>query len=170
MKSKITAFINDLITYDYLLFGAVFVLFILFIVLGILLRKRLLIALFFILVAFTILVVGPTYGYIKMHKILFKNSTKLISEKKLHFSEAVVVIGSVTNESKRNFKSCKVTASAYAVSANKLKNFIKSLKPLKHTSIIIEDFAVSQTRQFKIIVEPFRYSKKYKIVLGADCK
>lgn len=170
MKSKITAFINDLISYDYLLFGMVFTLFVLLIILGILLRKRLVIALFFILLAFAVLVVGPSYGYVKMHEILFKNSTQLLSEKKLQFSEAVVVYGSLTNESKKNFKSCKVTASAYALSTNKLKNFIKSLKPLKHTSIVIENIAVSQTRKFKIIVEPFRYSKKYKISLGADCK
>jgi len=170
MKSKITAFINDLISYDYLLFGMVFTLFVLFIILSIVLRRRLGLALVFILLSFTILLVGPTYGYAKMHAILFKNSTQLLSEKKLQFSEAVVVHGSLTNDSKKNFKSCKVTASAYAISANKLKNFVKSFKPLQHTSIVIEDIAVSQTRMFKIIIEPFRYSQKYKILLRADCK
>jgi hypothetical protein len=37
-------------------------------------------------------------------------------------------------------------------------------------SIIEEYIAVSETREFKIIVEPFTYSRDYNISLGADCK
>ena len=48
MKEKITAFINGLIIYDYILFGAVFTLFILFIVLAIVLRNRVGLSIFFI--------------------------------------------------------------------------------------------------------------------------
>jgi len=170
MKGKITAFIQDLITYDYILFGGVFLLFIIFIIIGILLRKKLALALFFILFAFTTLLVGPTLGYSKLHEYLFKNKTELISQKRLQFSEAVVVIGKITNESKKHFSSCKITASVYAVTSNKYKNYLKKLKPFKKMSIIEQDISVSQTREFKIIVEPFRYSRDYNISLGADCK
>lgn len=170
MNSKITLFIDSLIKYDYLLFGATFVLFILFIVLGILLRKKLLIAVIFIVLAFSILLIAPTLGYVKLHETLFQNSTKLLSQNQLQFMQAVVVKGSVTNESNRDFKECKITASAYAVSSNKLKNYLKKLKPFKKMSIIEMDIAKSETREFKIIVEPFRYNKDYNISLGADCR
>ena len=170
MKSKITAFIEGLISYDYILFGAVFVLFLLLIILGILLRKKIALAILFILLAFAILLLGPTLGYIKLHEKLFKNTTTLISQKQLQFSEAVVVMGSITNDSNRHFNSCKITASAYAVTSNKYKNYLKKLKPFKKMSIIEEDIAVSETRKFKIIVEPFRYSRDYNISLGADCR
>ena len=170
MKSKITAFIEGLISYDYILFGAVFVLFILFIILGILLRKKIALSLLFILLAFAILLLGPTLGYIKLHEKLFKNTTTLISQKQLQFSEAAVVIGSITNDSKHHFNSCKITASAYAMTSNKYKNYLKKLKPFKKMSIVEEDISVSETREFKIIIEPFRYSRDYNISLGADCR
>jgi len=47
MKAKISAFVHNLLIYDYILFGAVFALFILFIILAVLVRKRLGFALFF---------------------------------------------------------------------------------------------------------------------------
>lgn len=170
MNSKITLFIDGLIKYDYLLFGGVFVFFLLFIILGIVLRKKIVLALLFIVLAFSTLILGPTLGYIKLHETLFKNSTKLLSQKKLHFMEAVVVKGSVSNESSRDFKECKITASAYSVTSNKFKNYLKKLKPFKKMSIVEVNIAKSQTREFKIIVEPFYYTRDYNISLGADCR
>ncbi|MDQ7068245.1 MAG: DUF2393 domain-containing protein [Sulfurimonas sp.] len=170
MKSKITSFIDALIMYDYILFAGSFFLFLLFIMLAILLRKRLFFGVVFVLLAFTILTLGPTLGYLKMHEYLFKNSVKLISQKRLSFSEAVVVIGTITNESKRDFSTCKITASAYKVTSNKYKNYLKKFKPFKKMSIVEENIGVSQTRKFKIIVEPFTYTRDYNISLGADCR
>ncbi len=170
MKAKITTFIDGLIIYDYILFGSVFALFILFIVLGIVLRRKIALAIFLIFLAFIILFSGPTIGYIKMHEYLFKNSVELMSQKKLNFTEAVVVKGKLTNESKKIFKSCKITASAHKVSKKKLKTFIYSFKSFKKMSIIEGDIAVGQVREFKIIVEPFTYSKDYNISLEAKCR
>jgi len=169
MKEKISAFLEGLITYDYLLFGGVFLLFFLFIILALLLRNKTVLSLIFTLLAFIILFVGPPMGYIKLHEYLFKNSVELLSQKQLHFSAAVVVKGRVTNESKRAFKRCKIVASAYAVTKNKYKNYLKKLKPFKKMSITESDIAVGETREFKMIVEPFHYSKDYNISLGADC-
>jgi len=136
MNSKITLFIDGLIKWDYLLFGSAFILFIFFVILGIVLRKKLLLALLFIFLAFAILLLGPTLGYIKLHETLFKNSTNVLTQKRLQFMEAVVVKGSVTNESKKYFRECKITASVYSVSSNKYKNYLKKLKPFKKMSII----------------------------------
>ena len=105
-----------------------------------------------------------------MHQFLFKNYTELISQKKLSFTQAVVVKGKVTNESKYLFSECKITASATKASKNKLKNILYSLKPFKNMSILEYDIAAGETRDFKIIVEPFTYSKDYNISLGARCK
>ncbi|MEA2091021.1 MAG: DUF2393 domain-containing protein [Campylobacterota bacterium] len=170
MKSKITAFLDGLITYDYILFGSIFGLFILLIILGILLRRKIVLAIFLILLSFMILFIGPIIGYIKMHEFLFKNSVELISQKKLSFTKAVVVKGKITNESKYSFKECKITARAHKVSKKKLKNYLYSFKSFKKMSILEHDIVVGETREFKIIVEPFTYSKDYNISLGAKCK
>jgi hypothetical protein len=170
LKAKINTFIDGLITYDYILFGSVFGLFILFIIVGILFRKKTVLAVILILLAFSILFIGPTLGYVKMHEFLYKNSLKLTSEKRLSFTKAVVVKGELTNESKYNFESCKITASAHKVSKKKLKTFLYSFKSLKKMSILEYDIAVGETRAFKIIIEPFTYSKDYNISLGAKCR
>lgn len=169
-KEKVTTFVNELIIYDYILFGTVFFLFILFIILAIILRKKTALALILILLSFTILILGPTFGYITMHKTLYKNSTKLVSQKRLSFTPAVVVNGTITNESQFDFKSCKITASAYRVSKNIIKKHIYPLKPFKKMSILQEDILKGETEEFKIIVEPFTYKRDYNISLKASCK
>ena len=170
MKEKITIFLDNLIALDYVLFGSTFLFFILFVILGILVRRRALLATFFIFLAFMILLIVPTYGYIKMHEYLFKNSIVITTQKQLKFSDAIVLKGAITNESKKDFHSCKITASVYAVTSNKLKNYLKKLKPFKKMSILEEDIGVAQTRTFKMIIEPFTYSKEYNISIGADCR
>jgi hypothetical protein len=170
MKIKLQNFIDGLIPYDYILFGSVLILFVLFIILAILLRRKMAAAIFFVLLAFAIFLLGPTVGYISMHKFLFKNHTELISQKKLNFSQAVVVKGKITNDSKFDFKSCKITASTYRVTSNKYKNYIYKLKPFKKMSIVEKDIKKGETREFKIIVEPFRYKRDYNVSLGANCR
>ncbi|WP_457745331.1 DUF2393 domain-containing protein [Sulfurimonas sp.] len=170
MKEKIILFIHNLILYDYLLFGSTFALFILFILLAIVLRNRVGIALFFILFGFAILLLTPTVGYLKMHEYLFKNFVVLTSQKQLNFVNAIVLKGTLSNESRFDFKECRVTATVYKFTSNKFKNYIFRLKPLKKSALFLEDIPKGTTREFKMFVEPFRYSKEYNISLGASCK
>jgi len=170
MKTEIQNFIDGLIIYDYILFGSVLILFILLIVLAILLREKIKLAVFLVLLAFATFLLGPTVGYLAMHKYLFKNHIELISQKRLHFTEAVVVKGKITNESNFDFKSCKITASAYKVTSNKYKNYILKFKPFEKMSILTKDIKKGQTHMFKIIVEPFTYKRDYNISLEASCK
>ena len=170
IKEKITAFINELVTYDYILFGSIFALFLLFIILAIVLRKKVGLSIFLIIFSFVTLALGPTLGYIKMHEYLYKNSCKLVSQKRLSFTPAIVVNGTITNESRLDFKSCKITASVYKSSKNIIKKYLYPLKPLKNMSILQENILKGETQEFKIIVEPFTYSKDYNISIKASCK
>ncbi len=170
IKEKITVFMNELVIYDYILFGSVFILFLLFIILAIILRKKVGLSIFLIIFSFLILTLGPTLGYIKMHEYLFKNSCALVSQKRLSFTPAIVVNGTITNESKFDFSSCKITASAYKSSKNIIKKYIYPLKPLNKMSILEHNILKGQTKEFKIIVEPFTYPKDYNISIKASCK
>ncbi|MGB3960695.1 MAG: DUF2393 family protein, partial [Sulfurimonas sp.] len=104
-----------------------------------------------------------------MHAFLFKNSLILQSQQKLSFTEAVVVKGTLRNDSKFDFSSCEITASAYKVSSNKYKNYIYPFKPFQNMSILEEQIPMGTKRDFKIIIEPFTYLGDYNISLGADC-
>ena len=170
MKTKILEFLHGLILYDYILFGSIFFIFILLIILAILFRKKVGFAIFLVLLAFAMFFVGPIVGYIELHKYLFKNSTKVIEQKKLQFAKAIVLKGSPLNESKFDFKLCKVTANVYKHSKNKYKNYIYRLKPIKKMSISLGNINRGENRKFKMIIEPFTYPKDYNISLEAKCK
>lgn len=170
MQSKIAVFLEGLISYDYILFGSTFLLFLLFIILAIILRRRVGLAIFLVILSFGILILAPTLGYVKMHEYLFKNSTQLISQKKLHFTKAVVVKGTLSNKSKVDFKSCKITANAFKVTGNAFKDYIFKFAPFKKMSTMEYDIKRDETRDFKIIVEPFTFSSDYNISIGADCR
>ncbi|MEO1937613.1 MAG: DUF2393 domain-containing protein [Sulfurimonas sp.] len=170
MKHKIQAFIDGLILYDYILFGASFVLFILFIILAIVLRERLKTALFLVLFAFATIMLGPTLGFIEMHKFLYKNEVTLKENKRLEFAPAVVVKGSLKNLSRFDFKECLVTASLYKITKNEYKNYLLKFKPIKKQSILLKDIPKGQSKEFKMIVDPFKYKKEYGISLEANCK
>lgn len=170
MTEKITIFLNGLITYDYILFGVIFALFLLLIILGIVQRHKIVLALFLIVSSFIILSVGSIVGYIQMHNYLFKNISSITSQKKLTYSQAVVVYGAVKNTSEFDFKSCKITASAYKITGNALKDYLFKFKPFKKMSILEYDIPKGQEREFKVILEPFTYAKDYNISIGADCR
>jgi hypothetical protein len=170
MKEKITSFIDGLLIYDYILFGSVFFLFLLFVIIGIIVRKKLVVSILLVLLAFAILLLGPTLGYIVMHKMLFANSVTLTMQKKLEYTQAVVVKGSLINESRFNFTECKITASAYKLSSNPLKKILFPFKPFQKSSHIEYNIEQNTTREFKMFVEPFTYAGDYNISLGANCK
>jgi len=170
MKEKIVAFVHHLLIYDYILFGVSFTLFLLFIILAILLRNRFGIAVFSVLLGFAFLVLGPTVGYLELHKFLFKNTTQIISQKRLHFVDAILVRGTLRNESKFNFTECKVIATVYKSTSSRLKNYIYKIKPLKRSALILYNIPQGTTKKFNLFVEPFRYSKEYNLTLGASCR
>jgi hypothetical protein len=170
MKSKITAFVNELILYDYILFGSAFALFIILIVIAIVLRRKRGLAIFLILLGFTTLFTLPSLGYVKMHETLFKNSVEITSEKKLQFTQAIVVKGLLKNESNFDFKECRVTVRVHRSSANKYRDFLYGFKTIQRTSIILEEIPKESGREFKTFVEPFTYSRPYNLSIGAKCK
>ncbi len=171
MKQKIISFIDGLILYDYILFGGVVLLFILFLILAILLRKRTALSIFIILFAFVILFLGPTLGYIQLHKFLYKNEIHITKIKKLQFTNALLIEGEIKNSSKFDFLTCKIKAGAYKVSGKKIPDMIYQYRPFKHGYLKLDTIIKpNETKSFKLFIEPFNYKKDYNITIGANCK
>lgn len=170
MKEKLLAFLHTLTPYDFLYFGAVFLLFILLILLTLLLRRKLTLALLILLFAILDISLGPTLGYSYFHSYLYKNNITVTKAKKLHFIEAVVVEGTLKNNSKFNFKSCRLTATIYKETNNKYKNLLFRLKPLKSKTITVENIPQGGEKQFKFLIEPFRYKKDINVSVKGVCK
>ena len=170
MKEKINAVVNSLIVQDYILFGSTFILFLVLMVLAILLREKRWLSRIVATIAFLIFILGPSVGYVQMHNYIFKHELSLSSEQKLEFTKAIVVHGVIKNLSKKDFSECRVTAKAYRKTPNRYKNYILRLKPIQKSSIIIKDIKKDQTKEFKMFIEPFSYTKDYEVGLGSDCR
>lgn len=171
MKAKIIDFINHLIIYDYFLFGGVFVLFLLFLVLAIALRHKLALAILFVFLAFGTLTAGSVVGYIELHRYLFKNKIVLHEVKDLEFTEALLIKGEIHNLSKRPFQECRVYAGVHKVSHNRYLDRLYPLLPFKKGALkVIEPIAPGESEPFKLFIEPFRYTKDYNITIKAECR
>ena len=171
MKARIIDFIHHLIIYDYFLFGGIFVLFLLFLVLAIALRHKMAIAVTFVIFAFGILTVGPIVGYIQLHRYLFKNTITLHEVKALEFTEALLIQGDINNTSKRPFKECSIYAGVYKVSHYKYLDRLYPYLPFKKGSIkVIEPINPGEAAHFKLFVEPFRYAKDYNVTIKGECR
>lgn len=171
MKANITAFIDQLLIYDYILFGTVIALFILLLLLAILLRKKSSLAILLVLISFLILIVGPTLGYIQLHNFLFSTTNRITEVKELEFSQALVIKGEVNNASKRQFSTCKINANLFKVSGNKYLDLLYPLKPFKKMSILKDvNLSPGESYDFKMIVEPFIYSKEYNVSIKTECR
>lgn len=171
MKARIQDFIHHLIIYDYLLFGGIFLLFLLFLVIAIVLRHRLGLAIFFVLFAFGILTAGPVGGYIALHHYLFKNKIVLHEVKALEFTEALLIKGDINNTSKRTFKECKINVGVHKVTHNPYADKIYPYLPFKKSSLVLEEsIEPGKSASFKVLVEPFRYSKDFNVTVKANCR
>jgi hypothetical protein len=170
MKAKINAVIDSLIIQDYILFITVFVSFLALMIIGILLKEKRGISIIIVTIAFLIIILGPTLGYVQMHKFLYKKTLELESEQKLEFTKAIVVHAKITNLSKRRFKNCKITATAYIKTPNEYKNMILRFKPIVESSIVVDNIDKNQTKGIKMFIEPFYYDKDYDVGIKASCR
>lgn len=170
MRGVIAEFIKSITLYDYILFGSLFFLFIVLIIIGIIIRRRTIIAVLTIVFAFVQLIVGSTYGYTKLHAYIYKNEIEITTQKKLNFTQAIVIEGVLKNTSEKDFQSCKIEAKVCKKSKYKIKEFILGLKPVSKMFIIEENIPKAAQREFKMIVEPFTYPHDYNVTVKAKCK
>ncbi|MDY0116592.1 MAG: DUF2393 family protein [Sulfurimonadaceae bacterium] len=170
MKEKITTIVENIIMYDYLLFGGAFFLFILFIIFALLARRRAWISTLLITIAFAVILTAPTMGYEYMHTSLFKNEIIITSEKKLLYSQAVIVEGELKNISEHDFKHCDISAKIFQASSNEFKNYIYSFIPFRTEKVRKEQIAKEKSKKFTIIIEPFVYEGFYKIEVEGRCR
>lgn len=171
MKHTIIDFIEHMLIYDYLLFGGIILLFILILILAVVLRERIGLAIFLVLLAFGVLTAGSVAGYIGLHSYLFKHKVVVTETKALEFTEALLVKGEVTNLSKRTFSRCTLTTEVYQVSHNRFIDPIYPYMPFRKSSTFLEQtIKPDEKTSFKLFVEPFRYNKDYNITVKAKCR
>lgn len=170
LKATLQEFIASLHMYDYLLFSAAGALFILTLLLAIVLRKKPVLSLVLVLLSFIVLIALPVTGYNYVHGQLYKTELTNLTIKRLEFSEAIVIKGTVTNLGRQSFRRCRISSHAYKGASGFLEELIYPLKPFQRVSILKEEeLPINHDLDFKLVMEPFTYSDEYNISIKVDC-
>lgn len=170
MKDIIISFIHNLVLYDYLLFGAIFAIFLLLVILIIVIRHHTILALLMLFIAILFLFISPIFGYIKLNHLLYNHTCTLTKVQQLKFSPALLIKGKITNLSNKTFKKCAITASISKTMHYKFINKLFALNPFQTMSIIKYNIKPTNSKKIQMIIQPFTAKGTYQVSLKAVCR
>lgn len=170
MKTQMLHFIDTLALYDYLLFGGILFLFFLLLILAVLLHRKLALAITLIITAFTLLISTPL-SYAALHTTIYKHTITLSTVQPLEFTEALLIRGDINNTSKQTFKECTITFAVSKVSSIGVLNKGYHYLPFRRQTLVItKPIEPHQGENFKILIEPFNYSKNFSVTAWGQCR
>lgn len=173
MQEKVTQFLYNfadaLTIYDYLGFALLLLLFLLFIVIAILARARVSTALFFSLLAFMLLTVGPFGVKAGFDYLIRANDVQISNFKKLIYSDSVAVEGKLTNIGKIDFSKCLVRINIVKDVENEYLQHLYNLKPLATKMIELNKIAMNDSKSFQIVIDEFTLQKDFSVIAKGEC-
>lgn len=171
MKKHVIDFLHTLSLYDYLLFGGIIFVFLFLLILSILLRHKQTLALILVILALITLLIAPIGGYIALHALMYKHTIKLSTVKDLEFTEALLIKGDINNTSKETFKECTLYVGVSKISPIKPLNRLYPYLPFRRQTIIIEGpIAPKESKTFKLLMQPFHYTKRHSVTVLGHCR
>lgn len=172
MKTQLLHFIDTLALYDYLLFGGILFFFFLFLILAVLFHHRLTLAITLILSALIVLVGGPFGGYLLLNKTLYKHTIALTTVQDLEFTEALLLKGDINNTSQQTFKECTLYFGVSKTSSIKILNdkLYPYLPFRRQTLILTRPIKPNGSQNFRLLIEPFNYPKKFSVTAWGVCR
>ncbi|MDO9207721.1 MAG: DUF2393 family protein [Sulfuricurvum sp.] len=170
MKTQMLHFIDTLSLYDYLLFGGILFFFFFFLILAVLLHRKLALAITLIVTAFILLVSAPL-SYMALHTAIYKHAVTLTTVQDLAFTEALLIKGDINNTSKETFKECTLTFGISKVSSIGALNKVYPYLPFRRQTLVLSNsIKPHQGESFKLLIEPFKYSKKFSVTAWGQCR
>lgn len=172
LKEIVYFYTTHLYLVDYMLILLVFFLFTCVLLLCVFLRHKPTIALFIIAFNMIICFLVYIYGHKLIDEEVRARKTAIIDQKIIQSSGALIVDFNISNNSKNNFKICKITAKIFK---DKLANdnFIEEYKnkfiPFRQKSREILDLKKNTTQFQRISFENFTYENNYTIRLNSEC-
>ena len=171
MKTQIIDFLHTLNLYDYLLFGGIIFFFLFLLILSILLRHKQTLALILVVLALITLLIAPLGGYIALHALMYKHSINLTTVKDLEFTKALLIKGDITNTSKETFQECTLYLGVSKISPIKPLNKLYPYFPFRRQTIIIKGPILPQASEtFKLLIQPFHYTKRHSVTVLGQCR
>ncbi len=167
----IKIYFHNLGLYDYIGFGIVGVVFLLFFILSfILLFKKPTIGVLLLLFTFALPPLGVYGVHTLLQKTIRKSKLTIKKIKPLHFTNALLVIGKIDNLSKREFKKCYIEFIITRKSKSRFKSFLYRLKPIATRTIYIHrSIKAKSSYNFKKILDDTIYRKNDKLFGKIAC-
>jgi hypothetical protein len=125
----IREFFHSFLIYHYLFFGILFLVAIFLLSLGVMLRKRLIFALFFYLLSFLSLSAGPVVGSYYLEEYLRKASLQNIKITRLVYTKAIIFTAELKNEGRIPFKKTNIVISIVKKDNNSILQFFNMFSP-----------------------------------------
>lgn len=170
IRSSIVAFIKTLTSFDYMGFIIAFFLFVIFLVLALMLRKKSKRAAILAIFAFLSLFGAPIAMHMLVKSTLFKSRAELESVKKLYYSDTLLIKGLLHYEGKYDAKHCTVAVAVYKVHNGFIKDLANKIKPYKKGFCILDrNFTKGDITDFKVVIEPYLYEGDYNLSLKTEC-
>lgn len=171
MKKHVIDFLHTLNPYDYLLFGGIIFFFLFLLILSILLRHKQTLALILVILALLTLLIGPIGGYIALHALMYKHTITLTTVKDLTFTEALLIKGDINNTSKQTFKECTLYVGVSKISPIKPLNKLYPYLPFRRQTITIKGpIEPKNSETFKLLIQPFHYTKPHSVTVLGHCR
>lgn len=171
MKKHIIEFLHTLSLYDYLLFGGIIFLFLFLLILSILFRHKQTLALLLVVLALIALLILPFGGYIALHALVYKHTITLTTVKDLTFTDALLIKGDINNTSKETFQECTLYIGVSKISPVKPLNKLYPYLPFRRQTMIIKGpIAPKGTQTFKLLIQPFHYTKRHSVTVLGHCR
>lgn len=171
MKTQIVEFLHTLNLYDYLLFGGIVFFFLFLLILSILFRHKQALAITLVLLAFITLITAPFGGYVALHALMYKHTIELTTAKDLQFTQALLVKGDLKNTSKQTFKECTLYVNVSKVSSVKALNKLQPYFPFRRETLTLTGpIAPNDTETFKLLIQPFHYTKRHNVTVFGHCR
>lgn len=170
LRTLLVDFTKSLTNYDYIGFILALVLFVLFLVLALILRRRVKLALFLSMLSFLSLFSLPVAMHLLVKKTLFKNEAKIELVKKLHYSDTLLIKGTLFYKGSYEAKHCKVEVAVHKKDQGFFKDLAYAIKPYKKGKWELDKaFSKGDTVSFKVVIEPYLYQGDYNLSLSSEC-
>ncbi|WP_024954939.1 DUF2393 family protein [Sulfurospirillum arcachonense] len=171
IKNAILIYVNNFSMYDYVGFAWLILIFFVTILLAVVMAKKSpVFSIFIFIISLILLFAGPFILKNYLDDYLRGSTNKTLLVKKLHFSNALIVNGEVTNISQKNFYICNVTISLLNQSDNYIKNIFNQLKPLRKQTISIDEpIEVNSTKEFRVVFDQYTQIDDINVTINSVC-
>lgn len=171
LKASISVYMEHFTAYDYIAYAWLALLFFAMILLSILVARRgPVFSIFILMLSLVLLFAGPFILKHYLDRYLRPSLSTLIEVKKLNFSDALMVTGSIKNISKKSFSICRVDISVIENSDNSVKVFLNQLKPLRKKTIVVDEtIELNMTKDFRAVFDGYRYLKNINVSINSEC-